>query len=70
MSFEIEAVYEDGILKPDHPLPLAEHQRVKVVVHGETSIARRSYGIIGWKEDPEIVRRIALDAEFGVSDSP
>ena len=32
MSFEIDAVYENATLKLDGPLPLAEHQRVKVVV--------------------------------------
>ena len=32
MSFELEAVYENGMLKLDRPLPLVEHQRVKVVV--------------------------------------
>ena len=32
MSFELEATYENGVLKLDHSLPLEEHQRVKVVV--------------------------------------
>jgi predicted DNA-binding antitoxin AbrB/MazE fold protein len=70
MSFEVEAVYENGTLKLDRPLPLAEHQRVRVVVQEETSVARRSYGIIGWQGDPEVVRRIALDNEFGVAEAP
>lgn len=29
MSLEVDAVYEDGVLKPASPLPLAEHQRVR-----------------------------------------
>ncbi len=69
MSFEIEAVYENGTLKPDHPLPLEEHQRVKIVVQEETTVARRSYGIIGWKGDPEVVRKIGLNPEAGVLES-
>jgi predicted DNA-binding antitoxin AbrB/MazE fold protein len=32
MSFEVDATYENGVLKLDEALPLAEHQRVKVVV--------------------------------------
>ena len=32
MSIEVDATYENGVLKPDRPLPLEEHQRVKVVV--------------------------------------
>ena len=32
MSLTVEAVYEDGVLKPAHPLPLQEHERVQVTV--------------------------------------
>jgi len=37
MSFELEATYENGVLKLDRTLPLQEHQRVKVVVQEETA---------------------------------
>ncbi|MBM4075100.1 MAG: DUF104 domain-containing protein, partial [Planctomycetes bacterium] len=60
MSIEIEAVYEKGILKLDHTLPLEEHQRVQVIIETSMTLARRSYGIIGWTGDSEIVRNIAL----------
>jgi predicted DNA-binding antitoxin AbrB/MazE fold protein len=32
MTREVEAIYEDGVLKPVEPLPLADKQRVKVRV--------------------------------------
>ncbi len=32
MSQHIEAIYEDGVLKPLQPLQLPEHQRVKVTI--------------------------------------
>jgi predicted DNA-binding antitoxin AbrB/MazE fold protein len=32
MSFTVEAVYENGVLKPAEPLPLKEHERVSVTV--------------------------------------
>ena len=32
MTREVEAVYEKGMLRPLEPLPLAEHQHVKVTV--------------------------------------
>jgi len=41
MSFEVEAVYESGMLKLDQPLPLEEHQRVKVVVQEASGSATR-----------------------------
>ena len=70
MSFEIEAIYENGVLKPAGPLPLEEHQRVTVVVQDKPSVARSNYGIIGWQGDPEVVRKVALDPDSGVAESP
>ena len=70
MSIEVTATYESGILKLDGPLPIAEHQRVKVTVQDVMSVAERSYGILGWTGDPEILRRIAEDVEFGIEESP
>jgi predicted DNA-binding antitoxin AbrB/MazE fold protein len=32
MFDDIEAIYENGILRPLEPLPLAEHEHVKVTV--------------------------------------
>ena len=69
MSIEVEAVYEDGMLKPDQPLPLENRQRVTVVVQEQLSVARRNYGIIGWTGDPATVRRAALEPEYGVMES-
>lgn len=70
MPIEFEAIYEDGVLKPTTPVTLDEHQRVKVTVQNGDSIARRSYGIIGWTGDPKVVEEIALAPEFGESESP
>lgn len=70
MSFQVEAIYENGVLKPAKPLPLEEHQRVTVVVQDKPGIARNAYGIIGWQGDPETVRKIALDPAFGAAESP
>jgi len=70
VSIEVEAIYEGGVLRPERPLPLVEHQRVKVVVNDVPSVARGAYGIIGWRGDPEVVRKVALDPEFGAAESP
>lgn len=32
MAITVEAVYENGVLKPEKPLPLAEHEKVRVTV--------------------------------------
>src|SRR5437763_956302 len=33
MTHEVEAIYEDGVLKPLEPLPLEERQRVSLTVN-------------------------------------
>lgn len=70
MSIEVEAVYESGCLKLDSPLPLDEHQRVRVIVLRESTAARRLYGVIGWKGDAATVRQAAMDPSAGVLESP
>ena len=69
MSITVDATYEDGVLKPDQPLPLVERQRVKVTVHEGPSRTSQSYGIIGWQGDVEGLRKIAEDPEFDVAES-
>jgi predicted DNA-binding antitoxin AbrB/MazE fold protein len=32
MAHTVEAIYENGVLKPAEPLPLREHERVRVTV--------------------------------------
>ena len=70
MALEIDAVYENGGLKLEHPLPLREHERVRITVHTEISAVRRSAGIMGWTGDPNILERLALDPEFGIEETP
>jgi predicted DNA-binding antitoxin AbrB/MazE fold protein len=46
MPLETEAVYENGVLKLDKPLPLDEHERVTVRVQPQVSRIRKSAGLI------------------------
>lgn len=42
MALTVEAVYENGVLKPEKPLPLSEHQKVTVtVVERQPSLGQR-----------------------------
>lgn len=66
----VEAIYENGTLKLDRPLPLTEHQRVKVVIQNLGVPNELTYGLIGWMGDPQTVRKIALDPEFGIQGQP
>jgi predicted DNA-binding antitoxin AbrB/MazE fold protein len=49
----IKAVYEDGVLKPEEPLPLAEHERVTVAIFIGPSRAEESAGLIQWNGSVE-----------------
>jgi predicted DNA-binding antitoxin AbrB/MazE fold protein len=76
MTLTIEAVYQNGVLKPSQPLPLKENERVRVSIHTPVDVAnaleavQRSYGLIHWTGDSETLRRIAEDDEFGILESP
>ena len=64
MVISIEAVYQGGVLKPTQPLPLKENETVRVTIQAKTNWVRETYGICGWKGDPEALRRLALDPEI------
>ena len=49
MSLEIEATYENGVLKPSQALPLQEGQRVKFTIEPARSAVERLSGLIQWK---------------------
>lgn len=51
MNLETEATYENGILKLDQELPLANGQRVKLTVHKPGGRAKASAGIFLWQGD-------------------
>ena len=76
MTVTVEAVYEDGVIKPTRPLPFREHEKVQITILQESSAVQealdavqRSYGLIGWTGDPEVVRRVAEDIEFSILES-
>ena len=46
MTFQSEAVYENGVLRPAAPLPLDEHQKVELVIKTERSWAEQTAGIL------------------------
>ena len=61
MTLTVEAIYENGMLKLKEPLPLKEHEQVRLTVHTTENPVRRTQGRIGWQGAPEVVERIALD---------
>jgi len=70
MSITVEATYENGVLKPAQPLPLDEHQKVRVTIEPALTWAERTAGMLKGTGDSEMVRRVAEDDEFGILESP
>ncbi|HZU36699.1 MAG TPA: antitoxin family protein [Gemmataceae bacterium] len=64
MSITIEATYEQGLLKPNQPLPLKEHEKVTVVIQPGLSRARQTAGLMGWTGSTELADRFATDPEL------
>jgi predicted DNA-binding antitoxin AbrB/MazE fold protein len=64
MSLTIEAVYENGVLKPDRPLPLEEHARVQITVQTAVSRVGQTAGLIGWTGNQEDADFVALSPEL------
>jgi predicted DNA-binding antitoxin AbrB/MazE fold protein len=56
----IEAIYENGVLKPAQPLPLKEHEKVQITIHNAVSHVRATAGLIPCS-DPDLIERVALD---------
>lgn len=70
MTSTFEAVYENGVLKPARPMPLKEHERVRVTIQPATSWVEESAGMIQWKGTPEELQRFAEDPELDFPPPP
>jgi predicted DNA-binding antitoxin AbrB/MazE fold protein len=71
MTLKIDATYERGVFVPSGPMPLAEHQRVRLTVESsapaDESVAATALEARKKKRiilDPEFAREIATSAEF------
>jgi predicted DNA-binding antitoxin AbrB/MazE fold protein len=62
---QIDAVYENGILRPAAPLSLPEGQRVTIQIVPRSSATEQMYGILPWNGDSEELHRFLNDTEEG-----
>jgi predicted DNA-binding antitoxin AbrB/MazE fold protein len=70
MSLTVEAVYEDGVLKPMQPLPFQEHEKVQIIVQAGISRARQTAGLLRWTGDPALLERFIRDPELDPLEGP
>ena len=70
MAIVVQATYENGVLKPTQPLPLAEHQKVQLTIRTGTSPILQAYGIMGWTGSAELADYFARDPELDPLEGP
>ena len=63
MPITVEAVFENGILKPLQPLPFPEHAKVSLTVEEKTSWTDKTYGMVPWTGTAEELDELLEEAE-------
>jgi predicted DNA-binding antitoxin AbrB/MazE fold protein len=70
MTITVEAVYENGVLKPAQPLPLKEHETVQVTVQTTRSWVEETAVIMGFQGTPEEADYFAMDPDLDFPPPP
>jgi predicted DNA-binding antitoxin AbrB/MazE fold protein len=64
MAITVEAIYENGVLKPSEPPPLKDGERVRLAISSLDSPILKAYGILGFKGTAEETEYYALDPDL------
>jgi predicted DNA-binding antitoxin AbrB/MazE fold protein len=64
MAIIVEAVYENGVLKPSAPLPFKEHEKVQITIQTVTSPLLAGYGLMGFTGNAEEANYFASDPDL------
>jgi predicted DNA-binding antitoxin AbrB/MazE fold protein len=68
VSITVDAVFEDGVLKPKQPLPLDERAEVRITIDAKVSRARQTAGLMGWTGSADLAARFAMDSELALEE--
>jgi predicted DNA-binding antitoxin AbrB/MazE fold protein len=63
MATTVLAVYENGRLRPLHPLPFTEGQQVRVTVEPAPTVVQGLLGPIAGNIPPDELHKFAMDVE-------
>lgn len=69
MAITMDAIYEQGVLRPTESLPLQESERVTITVHTKSRV-RQTAGLMGWTGSAELAERFAMDVELDPQEEP
>lgn len=62
MQKTIDAIYENGVIKPLERLSLSESQKIKITIETTESLVASTKAII--QADPDVVREVAVSDEY------
>lgn len=66
MPLEIDAIYDDGVLKLSRDLPLQQGQKVRVTIQSSGGAVQRLAGLIPWSGHSDELTRYLSDPDEGV----
>jgi predicted DNA-binding antitoxin AbrB/MazE fold protein len=70
MAITVEAVVENGLLRPMQPLPFRENEQVQITIQPKGNWVEQSYGLCGWQGNVEELRRLALAPDLDLEEGP
>jgi predicted DNA-binding antitoxin AbrB/MazE fold protein len=70
MAITVEAVYENGVLKPVGPLPLKEQERVRLTVETTRNWVEATAGILSFPGTVEEADYFAMGPELDYPPPP
>jgi predicted DNA-binding antitoxin AbrB/MazE fold protein len=70
MTMTVEAVYENGLLKPIEPLALQEHEKVRLTIQQGDTPLLRAYGIMAWTGSTDDLDYLIEDDENDPLEAP
>lgn len=68
MAITVDAIVENGLLRPMEPLPLKENARVRITIEPQANWVQETYGLCGWTGDAEVLRRLALAPDLDLEE--
>lgn len=70
MSFNVEAIYENGVLKPATPLPLRDREKVRLTIEPAENWVQATAGMFGFQGSAEEAEFFAMDPELDFPPPP
>jgi len=70
MAITVEATYENGTLKLAQPVPLKEHEKVRVTIEPAENWVQATAGMFGFQGSTEEAEFFAMDPELDFPPPP